>query len=110
MPDIGGNNRGCDSIKNMTDGSSGSAALQHAVVTLLRCPLIANPPPLVMDSRNLTLLDLGSCEYLASSDLPPACQVRVGQHVDRQSSGQVQRGRKYRGGERFERSSHIMTG
>ena len=28
-----------------------------------------------MDSRNLTLLDLGSRDYLASSDLPPACQV-----------------------------------
>ncbi|CAK0784442.1 hypothetical protein CVIRNUC_007646 [Coccomyxa viridis] len=48
---------------------------QEAVVTLSRCPLIANPPSLVMDSRHLTLLDLGSREYLASSDLPPACQV-----------------------------------
>lgn len=52
-----------------------STALQEAVVTLSRCPLIANPPPLIMDSRNLTLLDLGSRRYLPSSDLPPACQV-----------------------------------
>ena len=81
--DINGNARGCDSMR--TDrwqlGSS-SVALQEAVVTLSRCPLIANPPPLVMDSRNLTLLDLGSREYLASSDLPPACQVRAEQHTD----------------------------
>ena len=46
-------------------------------MTLSRCPLIANPPALVMDSSNLTLLDLGSRDYLASSDLPPACQVRA---------------------------------
>lgn len=51
--------------------------LQEATVALSRCPLIANPPPLIMDSRNLTLLDLGSRSYLPSSDLPPACQVRL---------------------------------
>ncbi len=43
-----------------------------------RCPLIANPPPLVLDSSRLTLLDLGRRAYLPSSDLPPACQVRPG--------------------------------
>ena len=89
----------------MEDGvaqlSSASVALQEAVVTLSRCPLIANPPSLVMDSRHLTLLDLGSREYLASSDLPPACQVRVGQHVNRQTGltteckGYVQRRRAF---------------
>lgn len=42
---------------------------------LSRCPLIANPPALILDSRDLTLLDLGSRRYLPSSDLPPACQV-----------------------------------
>ena len=108
MPDIGGNDRCCHSIKNMTDGSSASAALQHAVVTLLRCPLIANPPPLVMDSRNLTLLDLGSRDYLASSDLPPACQVRVGQHAD-SPYWQILRV-MHKGGEHRAQSLHVMTG
>ncbi len=49
---------------------------QAATVEFARCPLIANPPPLVMDSSRLTLLDLGRRDYLPSSDLPPACQVR----------------------------------
>ena len=52
-----------------------TSALQEATVALSRCPLIANPPPLIVDSSSLTLLDLGSRRYLPSSDLPPACQV-----------------------------------
>ncbi|CAL8469514.1 g9055 [Coccomyxa elongata] len=48
---------------------------QAATVEFARCPLIANPPPLVLDSSRLTLLDLGRRAYLPSSDLPPACQV-----------------------------------
>ncbi|BDA44750.1 hypothetical protein COCOBI_06-2280 [Coccomyxa sp. Obi] len=48
---------------------------EAATVEFARCPLITNPPPLVMDSSQLTLLDLGRRDYLPSSDLPPACQV-----------------------------------
>ena len=92
----------------MTDGSSASAALQHAVVTLLRCPLIANPPALVMDSRNLTLMDLGSRDYLASSDLPPACQVREEQHVD--SPYWHMRRVMHKRGEHPAQSLRVMTG
>lgn len=58
-----------------------TSALQEATVALSRCPLIANPPPLIMDSSNLTLLDLGSRRYLPSSDLPPACQVASQQDI-----------------------------
>lgn len=57
-----------------------AAALQEAVVELSRCPLIANPPALIIDSSSLTLMELGSRRYLASSDLPPACQVRQAGH------------------------------
>ena len=77
MLNIDGNDRGYDNMKyGSLQLSSSFAVLQEAVVTLSRCPLIANPPALVMDSSALTLLDLGSRHYLASSDLPPACQVR----------------------------------
>lgn len=51
---------------------------QAATVEFARCPLIANPPSLVMDSSRLTLLDLGRRAFLPSSDLPPACQVCPG--------------------------------
>jgi hypothetical protein len=46
-------------------------------VAFARCPLICNPPPLVLDSSHLTLIDLGEKHFLASSDLPPACQVHA---------------------------------
>ena len=41
-----------------------------------RLPLIANLPPLVLDCSRLTLLDLGRRDFMYSTNLPPAAQVR----------------------------------
>lgn len=60
---------------------------ESATVEFDRCPLITNPPPLIMDSSKLTLMDLGERQILASSDLPPACQVLFGiSHCIKQES------------------------
>ena len=49
-----------------------------------RCPLIANPPPLVLDVTRISMLDLGRRDYMFSNCLPPAALVLSGARVSAQ--------------------------
>ena len=52
--------------------------LQGPVVSFTSCPLgPCNPPPLVCDSANASLLDLDWSACLPSCDLPRPCRVRL---------------------------------
>jgi hypothetical protein len=61
----------------LTAGEVATYLNLESILKVHKLPLVADPPPLVLDKDRVTLNNIDKGRYTISSELPEACKVRV---------------------------------